>query len=824
MAVTIGLVASPIVVAAADKPPAKPASTKASPSDPESIDPVELAIRKAVAHLYKVQKGDNWEISPRRNDDEAASVTGAQWGGLSAMATYALLAAGESSQDPRVARAIAWLDKADVIGTYAMGMKLQIWNYIERPSEAQRGVLRKDATLLLNAVHTGGGKGGDLGLYHYWLDPTKGAFDHSCSNYGVLGMWAAAQQNLEVPSKYWQVVDEAWRKGQQKDGGWAYGRVAENGSTLPMTAAGVATLFITQDMVNEGRGGECRGSVEDKGLEAGLKWLSEHYAKDIAGGLNLYAMYNIERVGTASGYKYFGTTDWYRDGAARLLKAQKPDGSWEGGHGAASDIAGTVWGILFLVKGRAPVMMNKLDYSLAEKGVVANWNQRPRDIANLAHWAGKQLEKELNWQIVNLKVSVDDLHDSPVLYIAGNQNLVLGKEDKEKLRQYVEQGGLILGHADCNDLKFTNSFMRLGQELFKSYEWRELPPDHLIYTAHFNGKQWPNRPALRGLSNGARELMVLIPTGDPARYWHIKNFSSKQTEPLAELATNIYLYALDKSTLKSKFKGQTYIVHRNDKIPAVAKVKVARLEYGGNWDPEPAGWRRLAAIMHNERGVDLDVETVKLGTGKLKADTYKLAHLTGTQKFKLTEAQRKELKDYVAGGGTLVVDAAGGAVDFKDAAEAELPIVFGGGAGRSLAGTLPLEHPVYSVGGENLKQIEYRPYARKLLLSGLSTPRLRGIDVNGRTGVYYSPEDLSVGLVGMSMDGIYGYDPDDATDLIQHMVMLAMGGTPPPKLAQGKPAEAQPKPAEKPAAPPKHDDKGKKPGNKADEKPNTVKR
>jgi hypothetical protein len=453
-------------------------------------------------------------------------------------------------------------------------------------------------------------------------------------------------------------------------------------------------------------------------------------------------------------------------------------------------------------------MMNKLEYALGEKAAVAaNWNQRPRDVANLAHWAGKQLEKELNWQIVNLKVGVEDLHDSPILYIAGNQNLILSKEEKEKLRQYVEQGGMILGHADCNDGKFTNSFMKLGQELFKSYEWRDLPPDHLVYSAHFNGKQWPAKPRVVGLSNGARELMLLIPSGDPARYWQIKNFSGRQAS-LAELAANIYLYALDKSELQGRYKGQTYLVRRNDKVPTASTVKVARLDYGGNWDPEPAGWRRLANIFHNERGVDLAVEPVKLGAGKLSSGGYKLAHLTGTQKLKLNEKQRQEVKAFVEGGGTLLVDAAGGGGEFKEAAENELSAIFGKPMGAPLAAG----SPVYSIGGDDLSHVTYRSYARRMLTGGMTTPRLRGIEVGGgRVGVFYSPEDLSVGMVGMSMDGIYGYSPEDATDLVQNVVMVAMGGAP----AKVKPAtNPAPKAAEKPAEEKKAEPKKAKPPEK----------
>src|SRR5258706_6699652 len=715
--------------------------------------------------------------------DAGYKVDEAQWGGLTSMATYALLAAGESPQNPQVAKAIEFLDKAEVICNYEMQKKLQIWTYSELPTPHRKDVLRRDATLLLSGVNASGASAG-LSPYKTTAD---GTYDSSCSNYGVLGMWAAAQQNLEVPTAYWELVDKAWRKTQEKDGGWSYTRGGERGSTISMTGAGVATLFITQDMIGEGKGGECKGNVDDKDLERGLKWLSEHYGTL---GDKMYAMYNIERVGTASGYKYFGTVDWYKTGAAHLLKTQKPDGSWESGH-AGGGIPGTVWGILFLVKGRAPVMMNKLEYALAlhgDKGQT-NWNQRPRDVANLARWTGRQLEKDLNWQVVNLKVDIEDLHDAPILYIAGNQNISFTKEEKAKLKQYVEQCGMILGHADCNDSKFSTSFAKLGQELFPAYEFRELPPEHLIYSAHFNGKNWANKPVLRGLSNGAREMMVLIPSGDPARYWQIKNFSSGQTKPMAELASNIYLYALDKSTLKNKFKGQTYIVKRNEAVKATKSIKVARLDYGGNWDPEPGGWRRFANLLHNTRGVDVTATTVKLGEGKLTKE-FALAHLTGSSRFKLTEAQEKEMKDYVAGGGTLVVDAAGGAVEFKESAEASLNAAFGADA-QKLNAPLPLDHAIYKIGGDNsLARATDRPYATRMLAAGMNAPRLRGIETGGRTAVIYSPEDLSVGLVGMSVDGIYGYEPDYANRLMESIVLYAMGGNAPAKVAAGAKPEA----------------------------------
>ena len=82
---------------------------------------------------------------------------------------------------------------------------------------------------------------------------------------------------------------------------------------------------------------------------------------------------------------------------------------------------------------------------------------------------GKQIERDLNWQIVNLKVPVEELHDAPILYIAGNQALDFTDDEQAKLRQFVEQGGMILGNADCGSpTPSPNSFRKLGKKLFPS--------------------------------------------------------------------------------------------------------------------------------------------------------------------------------------------------------------------------------------------------------------------------------------------------------------------------------------------------------------------
>jgi hypothetical protein len=208
------------------------------------------------------------------------------------------------------------------------------------------------------------------------------------------------------------------------------------------------------------------------------------------------------------------------------------------------------------------------------------------------------------------------------------------------------------------------------------------------------------------------------------------------------------------------------------------------LEVAPNWDPEPGGWQRMSAIFRNELKIDLAVEPVKIDVRSLSR--FKVAHLTGTYKFVLTDDERATLLDWCRHGGTLIIDAAGGSSDFSDAAEAELRTIFGAAAEKGLAEPLPVDFPMYGIPGLVIDQVIYRPFARKFLVGDTKIPRIRGILQDRRVAVFYSREDLSGGMVGEDIDGIYGYSPATATNLMRNLLMFAGKLRPPERDRAGK--------------------------------------
>lgn len=787
----------------------------ACPAGAATPQQVQKAIEKAQQFLLAHRAPDGtWELSPRPElsvnaEQKLWDYNGRRWGGLTALSTYALLASGMDPQrSDELKKPIDFLLTANLQGTYALALSSQLVLFL--PEKQTREFAKRNVALLYagllapppNLIHSPQLWTDQYGFYTYYAGTPQGSneplaanafnprnpgvpqpagptwYDRSNGQYAVLGMWALADSGAEIRSLYWQIEDMAWKHAQLKDGGWNYNPMTPgmNESNPAMTAAGIATLFITQDYATEENWSTCHGGIHNEAIERGLNWMDQHIDQAFARNNVYYTMYGVERIGTASGRKYFGTKDWYQLGADYLITHQLPDGSWTDNFPDAQknpnfvfgQVPDTAFSLLFLARGRAPVMINKLQYENGtDKNALEAWNERPRDAANLARWAGKAHESYYNWQVVNLRVTPEELHDAPILYISGSAPIKFKPEDEAKLRTFVQEGGMILGNSDCGKDQFSKSFEELGKGLFPGCTWRQAAPTDFIYTEQF--KDFRPRPKVLELTNGIRKLMVLIPEADASKAWQVR---SDQNKSLFGLGTNIFLYATDKKNLYTK--GDTYWATPNAAIPALSTLKVARLNVGTAPDPEPAGWVRMNAIMHNRFRTDLNVELVKpeaLSAG------YQVAHLTGLGKFTLSAADRAAIKQFVAGGGTLIVDAAGGDVVFADAAENELDAIF-----EAKTEALEETHLVYNLPGDKIEKVGWRKYVGDRV-PDKHRAQLRGITVNGRTAVFFSREDLTEGIVGEPVDGVIGYDPTTATDLMAAMLIYAQNGGRPPAIA-----------------------------------------
>jgi hypothetical protein len=671
----------------------------------------------------------------------------------------------------------------------------KLWTDSKRDSIRQ--ALKGDVLWLMRAQGSTGG---------WTYDSTQGArgvYDLSNTQMSILALREAALAGIEIPPTVWKNAQDLYCKTQLPDGSWDYYEKMKvnsvydpvTGKVTPldhevemegygsMTAAGLASLFITSDNLEPGRGCPCKSghstsrsaSDIDRRIDMALAWLEKNFSAEgnpkhpfVHSPLCPYWLYAVERVGSAAGYKYFGTHDWYKEGAELVLKHQRGDGSWNGGLGPIPD---TCFAALFLYKARAPVLYNKLQY----KG---DWNLHRRDIANLTAYCERVKEQPFHWQIVGLQVPVGELHDAPILYITAESPPAFTEEETAKLRAFTDTGGTILFEASCGNPAVRRWFTQFAKKVWPEWSLKPVGPGHPTYSDPYALKQ---RPEVMAIDDGLRTFLFFS-LEDVSCQWNVKAYAAR--EYLFQWGVNLFTYATDHSPLRAKLaaggppKAERYAAP----VQKGAKdtVQVARLKYEGAWNigRHYKLFDNLAA--HLAKSARITVKAEEDGLAAAALGGRDAAYLTGAGPVALPDAERAALKQYLAKGGFLWAEAAGGSAAFDQALRK-----LAADAGWELK-LLPPDHPLMS--GKFATGVGYNLAAGVQFHQALRTRRvgrpaadLFGVYQDGKLAGVYSPFDVLFSATGYEAYGCLGYLPPDALAVAANIVIYLTdraGGAP----------------------------------------------
>jgi len=471
-------------------------------------------------------------------------------GGISALVFMTLASMDEQPNLPHMSKGMDYLLQVDpdqgfgsrqgycvpirIIGLSSMHSKLQ-----GEKKDAVRRKIMEDVTRLVKGQATNGG----------WRYTLKGGSDHdfSVAQWPILAFREANLAGIEFPLDSLRKARDLYYKCQNADGGWPY--ITRGLSYGSMSAAGAASLFILNDVLDPSAGCPCTGgrsrppdAESERHIDSALGWLSKNFtsnenprSKDQPGtGRTLYWLYSAERAGIESGRKYFGGHDWYREGAARIVASQNTNGNW----GSPAD---TCFALLFLYKGRAPLLFNKVQFDGA-------WNMHPRDVASLTRYIERSQGQPLRWQIVDLKAPVEELREAPILYITAESPPTWDQvpEDLKKLREFTDTGGTILFEASCGSPKVRKWFMDFAKKVWPEWTLQALAPGHDVFNQPMPLKA---RPALQGIDDGRRTIVFYSPD-DISCAWQAKGVASK--EYLFKWGVNLYAYATKHSPLRPR--------------------------------------------------------------------------------------------------------------------------------------------------------------------------------------------------------------------------------------------------------------------------------
>ena len=404
------------------------------------------------------------------------------------------------------------------------------------------------------------------------------------------------------------------------------------------------------------------------------------------------------------------------------------------------------------------MVINKLQYT---KSFFGDWNARQRDVANFTSWLTRTYETPLNWQVVAINSPISDWLNAPIVLITGRKNPHFTKAQIAKLREYVQDGGLVLCSPDGRSGRFRDAMLKYGQEVVHNrYKAKICSPKGYLYTT-LPERHQPRFHRFMAISNGIRYLWIVSPI-DLGAIWQAHQFSRRD---YWSIPANIYYYAIGKGALSNRL--QSLVVRPAAHAPIQA-VTMARLKYKGNWNPEPGAWPRMAKIAATEFQTQVKIENVAISS-KLDPAQCPLVQMTGTGAFQLTAKQIVDLRSYLLHGGMLFADAGGGKPAFTNAFVNTVTALFP----HALLNNIPLKASLYTGSfpeGHKAQVVTYRKFYNYQHAHARKYPQMLGVRLGGRWVIVYSPQDITSGLLGTNTWGISGYTPASAQALARNVL------------------------------------------------------
>ncbi len=702
---------------------------------------------------------------------------------------------------PEIQGGLAYLRTIPPSRTYIVALQTMV--YAQAGQAIDRERIQRNVDWLIAAKAPNG--------WSYGGEQSR-APDNSNTQYALLGLHEGIQAGARVDPKVLQEIRDFYIRTQLRDRGWSY--QGRDNATMTMTTAGVCGLVISgmdlalgkQQLRPDGSAFNCGVYEENKPVAEGLAWIGAHFPPRIDGPQSLgarsspfYCLYGIERTGRLTGQRYLGSSDWYRVGCEHLVRIQKKDGSWEGSGLEQLDhhpIVATSFALLFLSKGRTPILITKLAHGPGD-----GWNNKRSDCRHLVGFASRELFKKqpMAWQVfdVRRKEAEDqesqrqlaaELLPSPIVFCNGHLLRLSGKE-KNILAEYVNNGGFLLAEACCGDPTFDRQFRELMQEMFPDNELRRVPPDHPVWYASGKFVVKPDEFPLWGIQQGCKWVVMYSPR-PLAGYWEANLHNHGRGQTAFQLGANIIAYATGLESPRPRLTEVTLV--REDVVQPRAKrgfLEVGHLAHDGDWKPAP---RAMRFLMEECRKAGLDVllstAQVPLSDGVFlenrpsapvrKIEDVRFFYLHGRRDFNVGDRTLAELRFNLESGGTLLADACCGNKAFDVAFRKLMDRMWT--EKKLKLEPIPLNDDLYSreLNGVAITSVRCRREGadgKRVSPEYQSVPpALEGIKYNGRWVVVYSRYDIGCALEKHGSSDCLGHDFASAALLGKAAVLYAL--------------------------------------------------
>ena len=409
------------------------------------------------------------------------------------------------------------------------------------------------------------------------------------------------------------------------------------------------------------------------------------------------------------------------------------------------------------------------------------WNATPNDVNNLLKTMKQQTDANFQMDVRTLREINEDPEQNPVLFRSGHYRFSYSAAEREKLRKYLLNGGMIIYNTGLGSKPFYDSVVEELKQVFPEQPLQKLAPDHPIFHSHYDLDRVEYTPAVAASGFRGNEpwfdgvevncrVVALVSRWCMAVGWQgeVKGeWQAYKSDSAFKLGVNILSYA---SAMRAWAKNAAQSMRFVDKLKSYSDtVSVAQVMYDGIWKTRHAGLSVMLQTFNARTGIPVKFALKELRLSDPAIFNAPVLYMTGHESFELKPEEKVALKKFLENGGFLFAEACCGRKgfdkSFRDLMRTVIPE-------RPLE-RIPVGAPLFKE-PNTITAVGVTPTLMQESGQARAEPTLFGIQINANYGVIYSPYGLSGGWEMSQSPYARGVNDVSATQIGQNVMLYSV--------------------------------------------------
>ncbi|MBN2302654.1 MAG: DUF4159 domain-containing protein [Lentisphaerae bacterium] len=417
-------------------------------------------------------------------------------------------------------------------------------------------------------------------------------------------------------------------------------------------------------------------------------------------------------------------------------------------------------------------------YCLAQS---ERWNATPNDINNLLKSLQGLADVNYTMNVKTIDEVNTDPEQNPILYYSGHYNYSFSPAQRQKLRKYMLDGGMMVFNTGLGSAPFYRSTIRELETIFPEVPVQRLSSDHPIFSSYHNVDRVEyspgvyktgyrgNEPWIDGVTINCRTVAI-VSRFCLAVAWDggeiLPEYAAYMPDSAQKLGMNIIAYATANRAWAKNSAGKMEFVDK-EKF-STGKMAMVQVMYDGEWKTRDAGLSVLLQTFNAKTTIP-----VKFGLKEMKLSDPEifnapLLYMTGHENFRLKKAEIDNFVKYIENGGFMFAEACCGRKGFDLSFRQLVRQAF-----RAPMVTIPLDSFIFAQPNQ-LASIGVTPQLSAQLGQSSIRPLLEGVEVNGHYAIIYSKYGMAGGWEMSQSPFALGYDETGSMKLGQNILMYAI--------------------------------------------------